>query len=137
MLDRLGVALDPVCRVRRAARVVVGERNALGVAKEPGPEVQDQPLLDPGLQKCVPQRLEQGEQRDGQDKAHSQGQQGARRVHDRFWHKRGDEARKRVGADHAVHRDPERQRCQERERTGQQAEQEQGANVRPVGARLA
>ncbi len=42
-----------------------------------------------------------------------------------------------VRADHAVHGDLERQRSQQRQRTGQQAEQEQCGDMRPVGSGLA
>ena len=61
VLDGLSVALDPVRRVRRAPRVVIGEGDALDVMEEPGPEVQDQPLLDPGPEQRAPQSLELAE----------------------------------------------------------------------------
>ena len=85
--------LDPIRGVRGAAAVVVGERDALDVIEDAGSEAEDELLVDEGPEHGDGQRLELGEEHNGQQEADNEDQQELGRTRDAVGNERRDDAR--------------------------------------------
>ena len=135
-LDGRGVVLDAVRRVRRAGHVVVGEREPLDVPEQARPEILGQLLAGIRLQE-IRGHVEQGaEHRREDEQRRRQPQEHRGRPGEAGGEHRLQPAGKRPRPDHRVHGNLERQWPQQRERRGQELQEQHEQDLRPVRTRI-
>ena len=128
--------LDPVEGVGRSLRVVVREGQALDLVHEAGPEIEDQPLPDPGAQERPGDDLHLTDRRDDHEQANGEQQDRGGRACDGGGEERAQEGRQGARAEDRVHHELERQRSEERHRAREEPQPEGTREVEPVRARL-
>ena len=136
VLDRQRVVLDPVEGVGRSLRVVVREGQALDLVHESRPEIEDQPLPDPGAQERTGDDLQLTDRRDDHKQANREQQDRGGRVCDGGGEERAQEGRQGARAEDRVHHELERQRIEKRHRACEEPQPERAREVEPVWARL-
>ena len=96
------------------------QRKPLHAIDHPGPDVERQPLTDPGAQQCARKLLRLIDGRHEEQQAQRRDQDRGGRAHGRRGKHGAQERRQRVRADDVIDDDAERHRSEQRDRACQQ-----------------
>ena len=128
-LHRQCVVLDTVYRIRGTPPVVVGEREPLGVAEEPGAKIHHQVLARVGVQYQAADLSELGKEGDDHDEGDRQEEYHALGTGNELWYQGLHEAREWFVSEDAIDNDLQRHRRQQRKGRRHQAERQHAEQV--------
>ncbi|PYP59745.1 MAG: hypothetical protein DMD40_02100 [Gemmatimonadetes bacterium] len=136
VLDRRCVVLDAVQRIGGATRIVILQRKPLHAIDHPGPDVQRQPLTDPGAQQCAPELLRLIGGRDEDQQAQRREQDRGGRAYSRCGKDGAQQRRQWSRADNVIDDDAERHGGEQSDRARQQPHRKQRDEMQAVWSRL-